>query len=451
MKKTLQIQEGIMRLILAVLFVSYFTQQVSAMADICQTRESSLQFLLGQQSKIDGPVFKRGEWPALVNLGGWASSLGIIKKGYFEDRNLFTTVSIHNILAEIYMKHSRDARLLAPMQMAYQVLPEYQTRSGAYNFWPKVQGRTEDLHLPFYQLTNNTFAGTLAVPADADDTALAQLAHHYQYQLCLINGGGCMVPEQNVERYYTPYTDRGRFPAMSNISRGEIGTGAYMTWLFDESWFPNWFLALSPQSMGPRVVLDKNDVDCVVNANVVRTLTAYNRTNAFGYADACKLLRNNARDRDYNECGHYYPDTYWFHYSVARAYEDGATCLQEPTSYAIQHLLKKQRADGSWHNDAFNNDEILATAFALGALVKAGDRNNAVHVQALRKGLNYLMKRKETVYGQTYWAGGVFFSAGLPVRHHIQWYSHSFTTAVVMGLLYDAKNWLPEANCPSSF
>lgn len=429
----------------------FFTSNYATANNICQAREGSLQFLLGQQTKSDGPVFKRGEWPSVVYLGGWAADLGIIKRGFFEDRNLFTTVSIHNIFAEIYMKHSRDARLLTPMQMAYSVLPEYQTKSGAYNFWPRVSGRTEDLHLPFYQLTNNTFSGTLAVPADADDTALAQLAQQYQYQICVMTGGGhCVAPEQNVERYYTPYRDTGRIPAQSNMSRGEFGTGAYMTWMFNESWIPNWFLALSPQSMGPRVVLDKNDVDCVVNANVIRTLTAYNKTNAAGYSNACSLLRANARDKDYNECGHYYPDTYWFHYSVARAYEDGATCLQEPTSRAIAHLLKKQHADGHWHNEAFNNDETLATAFALGALVKTGDRRNPQHVDALRRGLNYLMKRSETVYNQTYWSGGVFFSAGLPVRHHIQWYSHSFTTAVVMLLLYEAKNWLPEAAaCPS--
>ncbi len=439
-------------LILAtILFTSNFASNFAQATNICQAREGALQFLLGQQQKTDGPVFKKGEWPAVVYLGGWAADLGIIKKGYFEDRNLFTTVSVHNIFAEIYLKHSRDSRLVTPMQMAYAVLPEYQTTSGAYNFWPKVPGQVADLHLPFYQLTNDTFAGTLAVPADADDTALAQLAQHYQYQLCQMSGRGhCVVPEQNVERYYTPYRDTGRFPAMSNMSRGEFGTGAYMTWMANESWFPNWFAALSAQSRGPRVVLDKNDVDCVVNANVIRTLTTYNRANVSGYADACSLLRMNARDKDYNECGHYYPDTYWFHYSVARAYADGASCLQEPTARAIEHLLKKQRADGSWRNEMFDNDETLATAFALGTLVKVGDRNNPKHVETLRRGLDYLMKRSQTIQNQNYWAGGVFFSAGLPIRHHIPWYSHSFTTAVVTLLLYEAKNWLPEAAaCPS--
>lgn len=435
--------------LLTIFFISSGAAKASA-SELCEAREGSLLFVLGQQTKQDGPVFKRGEWPSVVNLSGWPKMLGILKAGYLDDRNLFTTVSIHNLLAEIYLKYSRDSRLLTSMQLAATAIPEYRTKSGAYNFWPKVLGY-DDLHLPYYQLTNETFSGTLAVPADADDTALAQLAYHLRYQVCLANsqvrGADCVQPEQNVERYYTPYRDQNRMPAPSNMFRGEITSGAYMTWMFNESWIPNMFEALSSQSAGPRVVLDKNDVDCVVNANVLRTLTAYQRTNAPGYADACRVLRSNAVDGDYSMCGHYYPDTYWFHYAVARAYEDGASCLQQPAAYALAHLLKKQKPNGSWHNEMFNNDEILATAFALGALLKTGNSKDPKHVQALRSGLNYLMSRKEKAYNQVYWSGGIFFSAGYPVRHHVQWYSHSFTTATINYILFEAQKWLPEARC----
>lgn len=436
--------------ILLVIFLMIGSFSSAMASNLCQVRASSLQFILSHQVKENGSVFKRGEWPSVVNLGGWASYIGATKQGFFEDRNLFTTVSVHNILAEIYLKYSRDPRLLASMNMAMNVIPEYQTSSGAYNFWPKVQGSIKDLHLPHFRLTSSSMEGTLAIPADADDTALTQYAFYLRSKICRINspvgGSECVTPDQNVERYYTPYTDRGRFPAPSNLSRGELGTGAYLTWFAKESWIPNLFFALSSHANGPRVVLDKNDVDCVVNANVLRTLTAYQKTNVYGYADACRLLKSNAKDKDYSMCGHYYPDTYWFHYSVARAYQDGASCLQEPALIALNHLLKQQKANGSWHNEMFNNDEILATAFALGALVKVGNPQDSRQVEVVRKGLNYLLaQRKVDPYGQTYWNGGIFFSAGLPVRHHVQWYSHSFTTAIVTMLLYDVNGWLPEA------
>ena len=250
--------------------------------------------------------------------------------------------------------------------------------------------------------------------------------------------------DPNIERQYSPYTDINRVPAPSNLTRLEITTGAFMTWLQHESLFPDWFLALSGPENGQRIVLDKNDVDCVVNANVIRTLTVRGKTSAYGYQDACRLVHADAVDYEFNYCGDYYPDTYWLHYATARAYQDGATCLESTVGILRDHLMKKQQPDGRWVNRMLDNDDVLATAFALGALVKTGDPRDPDQLAAVDRGVAFLLRNKKTnEHGYTYWPGGTFFSAGVPARYAVRWYSNAFTTSVITLLLYDLKRWLP--------
>ena len=420
-------------------------------ADLCQIRTSALDFILHEQVKADGPTYQKGEWPANVTLGGYAKDLGFLNPGPFEDPNLFTIASVHNVLAEIYLKHGQDRRLLLPMKAASKAMGRYLMKDNRYNFWPLRQGVvddvTKDLHLPAFQLSISAVDGLLAIPADADDTAVAALAHFYDRAVCLRTRppGACPEEWSHVETAFTPFTDGFRLPAPSNMGRGEFGTGAYMTWLQHEPFLPWAGHIFAAQGAGPRIVLDTNDVDCVVNANVVRSLTAYRRTDAAGYANACALLTDNARDDDFSSCGDYYPDTYWYHYAVARAFSEGAQCLRAAAELSLRSIARAQLPDGRWHNEVIrqDGDDVLATAFALGALLKAGNRSDPSQVAIARKGMVYLLSRVRRRGALAYWPGGVFFSAGSPVRSGVLWRSDSFTTSVVALALFDAAAWLP--------
>jgi hypothetical protein len=425
------------------------TPKIFASMGICEARQSALNYVLNQQTRSETEVYQKGEWASQVTLGGIGHSLGLLKDGPFEDANIFTTASIHNVLAEIYLKYNKDPRLTEALYSAIGSMNRYVTDKGSYDFWPRNPGLHGDIHMPHFIITNPSIEGMLAIPADADDTAVVELTRLTDHLVCLSErGAGAQCPPLNphVDQLFTPYTDDARFPAPSNLFRAEISTGAYLTWLQREPLIPWLFHAIGAKENGSRIVLDKNDVDCVVNANVLRTLTLHGKKDAKGYAQACSLLLSNAEDEDFNSCGDYYPDTYWYHYAVARAYVDGADCLKPAALLAIRHILAHQEKDGRWKNQVIAGDDILATAFAVGAVLKIGNPLEPSEQAAIRKGIAFLLSAvKKNRDGFTYWPGGVFFSAGVPARTGVLWYSDSFTTSIITLLLYDAQAWLPEA------
>ena len=153
-------------------------------SEVCGARDSSLSYILDTQAKSDGSVYQRGEWASRVHLGGPGRTLGILAKGDLDDRNAFTTASIHNILAEIYLRYDSSPRLLGPIAQASSVLPLYMTDSGGYNFWPRIPEKPGDFHAPRFAITSSTFAGFLSIPADADDTAVIQYAEYIDNLIC---------------------------------------------------------------------------------------------------------------------------------------------------------------------------------------------------------------------------------------------------------------------------
>ena len=429
----------------ALLTVAAMANAQGVARSFCDVRESALQWTLSSQIRSSGPTYEPGEWPSTIHMSGFPLALGLLRPGPFDDANLFTTASVRNALAEIYLRYGHNRRLVAPMDLATRSMGRYVTNTGSYNFWPRAESVGPGVHLPKFAIASSLVSGILAIPADADDTAAAELAHYFDHLTCrtLIDPRRCPPLRRNIDLHFTPYVDGFRLPAPSNLGRAEISTGGYLTWLQHEPFIPTIFNMLKPQSRGPRVVLDKNDVDCVVNANVLRTLALYERKDARGYASACRLLNSNARDGDYNSCGNYYPNTYWFHYSVARAFADGADCLRPAVETSLAHLLDRQGADGRWRNEVLEGDDVLATAFALGALLKVGDPRDQRQSEAARRGMAFLLSNRQTDGAQTRWSGGVFFSAGVPARRDVLWTSDSFTTATVTLAMYDYARWSP--------
>ena len=130
---------------------------------------------------------------------------------------------------------------------------------------------------------------------------------------------------------------------------------------------------------------------------------------------------------------------------LRRAFSEGAQCLRAAAELSLRSIARAQLPDGRWHNEVIrqDGDDVLATAFALGALLKAGNRSDPSQVAIARKGMVYLLSRVRRRGALAYWPGGVFFSAGSPVRSGVLWRSDSFTTSVVALALFDAAAWLP--------
>ena len=163
------------------------------------------------------------------------------------------------------------------------------------------------------------------------------------------------------------------------------------------------------------VLLTKMKWIGVVNANILRALAIFGEKQAPGYQDACKLLNRMGIQKKFDNCGLYYPDTYWYHYTVARAYRDGADCLAEGVEASLDHLLSQQSHDGRWENHVIQGDDIQATALALGALVMASDPSDPAPKAAFQKGLRFLLTQmKQKTPSETYWEGGVFFFSSSP-------------------------------------
>ena len=417
-----------------------------------QAATRALNFVLKEQVQVESPEYKVGEWPSYVSLGGKGAALGVLHRGQFEDANVFTTASIHNILIEIVEKRqTQDSRIIEAIKSGYLTFDAYQTNSGAFNFWRKSSSAGPDGHLPDHELTTPLFTGFVDVPGDADDTAVTWLAKLLNLKMMTaLESNQTAPPPQKIGSFFSKHLDHGfRISFIPNFFDGEIATGAYLTWLSHEPYVPVISSAFFPASYGPRMPLGKNNVDCVVNANVLRALKVYGEEKTPGFHASCEYLNRVSQHHQYNSCGIYYPDTYWFHYSVARAYENGVSCLKTSIQGNLEHLVKSQRPNGSWTNELAKNDETMATALALGALLKTGDRQNPEHLVAVRRAVQYLLAQENPVNTTedsslliSNWKEGIFFSAGTGARLDVLWYSKPLTTAVILQDLFDAKEWL---------
>jgi hypothetical protein len=428
------------------------TQLQTFLMKIDQAAHRALDFVLNAQVQLESPDYKIGEWPSYVSMGGKGAALGVFHKGQLEDANVFTTASIHNILVEIVEKRQiQEGRIIEAIKSSYLTFDAYQTNSGAFNFWRKNSSAGPDGHLPDHELTTPLFRGFADVPGDADDTAVTWLAKLLNLKLmAALESNQTASPSQKIGSFFSKHLDHGfRISFIPNFFDGEIATGAYLTWLSHEPYVPVISSAFFPASYGPRMPLGKNNVDCVVNANVLRVLKVYGEEKTPGFHASCEYLNRVSQHHQYNSCGIYYPNTYWLHYSVARAYEDGVSCLEKSIPGNLAHLLKSQRSDGSWTNELAKNDETMATALALGALLKTGDRQNPEHLVAVRRAVQYLLTQENPVNTTedsslliSNWKEGIFFSAGTGARLDVLWYSKPLTTAMILQDLLEAKEWL---------
>ncbi|PKK88750.1 MAG: hypothetical protein CVV64_17265 [Candidatus Wallbacteria bacterium HGW-Wallbacteria-1] len=450
-----------------------------------------------------------GEWASTIHFMPTKMGIKGMNPVAVLDSNLFMTafVTYPLYLFREPAIDSSNRRIAAMRDLAVQNIESYR-RDDAFNFWALIQGTyTEDLrsgpfNIPVKFLEalakayinprlakvwamvtrkmdappadwverclsdeNPTRADALFnIPNDSDDTSTA-VAIQKLYVECDESSPEVLRQvrvDMNALDIITRYRDVNRTAEDGRDSWKGKNSGAYLTWLLSES---------QPTFSQPEkgvIPLGVNNVDCVVNANVLFSLSANNMTNAPGYMECIKLCAKAIELRAWPGAGLYYPQEIIFPYSVTRAWRDGGMADKiDPESLVImKRAMKKLLADliimqeksGAFPGGEDKSDH-LSTALALTSMLNIG-RDLAVEAgletqfgQAVEKAVSYLLKKRikhKVCFDDTLgvsidsrgrlekpkaytWESGLFFAASFWDLAH--WRSRAFTVSMVLEAL----------------
>lgn len=404
-------------------------------AGLCQARDyqpeilSALKYLERSQVSQKGD-YEPGEWPtevtaillpSLVGVGAWGKP--------YPEATIFTTATIVEILEEI-QESAPGLKVIPPMieKALHGFAPYYQ--EPFFNFYPLRQSKGIWVRGPRSMYLAPHFRGLAHIPPDADSTSVSYLALKRP------------VPEK-VLRAFARFRDMNRKPHSYNRRFGTINSGAFMTWLMDEK-DPRMPRRFSHPELGPRIPFGVNDVDCIVNANILKLLTREKRTGLPGYKESCQFLKTAILRSDYGRCGIYYPNDYLLALRVGELKQQQAPCVTAQEPRVLHYLLDTQAPDGSWTNSPpARPDRLQATVTALNSLLLLGDSHNALHRERVQKAVNYLLAHsRRSRHGHLNWKGQVFFSAVAQARYSVVWRSSPYTTALAAQALLRAERFL---------
>ncbi len=415
----------------------------------------SLSYALDTQVKsADHALYWQGEFPtkiqttlipALVGVGNMLSK--------DDEASAFTTASVLGILSQIYLDHPHlknefpVSQIPKSLENGISTFSRYESQ-GTYNFYPSriIDGKT--IRRPINMTLFPLWHGFTNVPNDADTTSvvLSALVFHAK-----INQGTYTIPTAALETI-SKFTDTDRSPMFYNRFQGRHNSGAYMTWLYDEKnpEMPRFYFARTAK--GERIPFNKNDVDCVVNANILKML-ALAKSKASGQEKSCQMLNDMIEKNEHAGCGVYYPNTLNLSFVLGRTKAAGETCIsQQSEQKMIQMILKMQTGDGSWINEKnVWQDPIITTAFALDALLHLSTPKDQKTYVALMYGVHFLLKNIKQKETAMYWNAEGFFTATAIARSLIMWQSAAYTNSIISSALlkiheafphYTAKNYL---------
>ena len=364
------------------------------------------------------------------------------------DSNCFTTAFVHNTLATIYLNNPHDYEKIIPMlERAKKNILLFKTNE-TFNFWhllnyPLHLQKNKHLknskkymqrranHFPYKSRLAYYYANLYD---DADDTSAGYLTLYFSDSIREISNDQLSKNNYSmIGPLFSGYRDIGK--RKTNWYNKRIGfnyrTGAYLTWFGTERKHSNIFLWLFPEKDKQNIIYGINEVDCVVNANVLRALTLLKETNTEGFSESCKFVndafKNNLQDR----CGVYYPTEFTLHYVTSKALHAGVNCLEPSRDSIIHQIISSQNKDGSWTSGIENND-IQATLYAVNSLLYLGEFEKAKTLPAIEKAIRYILASAINEGEVTYWNGGVFFSGGTIIRFAHIWRSDAFTTALAV-------------------
>jgi hypothetical protein len=418
--------------------------------DVNEVIDKSLQYLKTEQFKQDQGLYTAGEWPADMRAYFLPALLGVGKlfAQPTDEPTSFATSSVMNLLAETYFAKPSLKQIPEMINLGVTSLSKYKN-DDVYSYYQwqeyrgvKVRGPLAGGYVPSYN------RGLTNIPTDADTTSTTYTALAFSNLINHdIKTSDFNVPQAALDTF-EEFRDVDRKSHYYNWLDGIRKSGAYLTW-FQNELDPHMPRGVFPKpDKGVRIPFGFNDVDCVVNANVIRLLTLTNNTSSAGYKDSCSLLNFVIEKNKQSQCGIYYPNSYAVFFSISNAFKAGAQCLSESKSKAISFIISTQKEDGSWDNEPAIGriDTVQSTALALNALMNYTEKNSPQYHHAIKAGVNYLMheysKKSETEF---YWKGEVFFSAVAQARNTVLWRSNSYTTALVTLALVRSQVYLKQA------
>jgi hypothetical protein len=439
-----------------------FAQQTNRDSLVKTEMEHILNYLEAEQVKttINQKEY-RGEWPAYMKMGRYFLLLAMPKKK-FRDSNCFTLTGIFNVLAEMYLRDTSLSRIKPMLLMAYPELQSYST-GNRYNFWKLLppNKRVMQLNKPevkplvrrptTFSLKKRIINNAANVENDADDAASANLSTLYYSKIFTDS----VVKPLAGNELFDGYLDQNRKNIHWHNRYYKIpkNTGAYLTWQGKEKEFKRFpllnnavhgvFFALPFSIAFPRpfqtyIPWGTNDVDAIVNANILyyQTIKGDAKTGA-GYKGAHALIHHIANKERWSKAGHYYPNTYHFHYAVSRVLAAGDSNLHSVANQMLEHITKSQKKDGSFESRKRLNkrDKLQSTTYALQAMLNFKESGINVPKELIDKTLDYLLSVRKTENEKTYWEGGVYFSGGTVIRNTLYFKSDAYTTAIIFQAL----------------
>lgn len=412
--------------------------------------EQSLLFLNQQQFKEDTEFYTRGEWSAQMKSYGLPALVGLGRMWgrRSEEPTAFVTSTIVNSLSEAYLLNPNLNVIPNIIQNAIPSLDGYR-ENDVFHYYPTITYKGKLIHGPRDpHYVPRSMLQMAIIPPDADTTSVSFTALAY---VNLIHDNQALasykLPNGTLEAFST-FRDIKRSPHLYNRNHGKVKkTGAFLTWLWDEDEkTSSFFRSMNDKpNKGYRIIFGRNDVDCVVNANVMRLLTITNNQHLDGYENSCELLNSAIIESRMKTCGVYYPNSYKPLQAISNVYKAGASCLEKSREKAINFILEQQNSDGSWKNEPGHGreDSVQSTAWALGALLNYININDRRFIQRVEKAVQFLLsKSKSNNENLTYWKGEVFFSGSAAARNTLLWRSNAYTTATVFLSLVKAKAYL---------
>lgn len=440
------------KLVLTIALVSqsafgYVPDQIAELS-LKQVGQSALAFALSTQIQEEKhPFYLKGEFPTKIQSTMVPALVGVGKMfGKDDEATAFTTASVINIIGQIYLDFP-ELRNQGPVAEIPKVISEgvktfsrYQDGS-TYNFYPPLMIENGiKVHRPINMTLFPIWHGFTNIPNDSDTSSAVATALLFDMKIA---NKKPQISEAVLKEIST-YRDLNRNPMFYNKMEGRKQTGAFMTWLFDEKDknMPRFYFATSKE--GTRIPFNKNDVDCVVNANILKMLALGQRT-IEGQDKACAMLNDMIAKDENASCGVYYPNTYNLAYAMAGAQRAGDKCLtQESKSRLISKIISEQNADGSWHNlRNMWQDEVLSTAYAMSALLELGDTRQPLVYNALVYGTHFLIKSAKKSNGYIYWQEDNFFTATAIARSLIMWRSKAYTNSIIASVLLKIDRLYP--------
>jgi len=444
------------------LFVSLFSHPFAVQAyphgieqlKLNQIAEKSLQYAISTQiTTTNHQHYVYGEFPTTIKSTLVPVLAGVGKLfGEDQEASAFTTASVLNVLAQTYLDFPYLQKTSSPISEIPKVIQngvqsfERYSAGETYNFYPPYvdknghkQRRPIDMKvLPFW-------FGFTNIPNDADTSSVALTAQLFNAK---INHTNFKISQKALNEF-SRYRDIDRTPMFYNKSQNRSHTGAFMTWLYDEN-NPNMprFYFAGPDK-GERIPFNRNDVDCIVNANVLKMSSLSGQSNFSGTKESCSMINDMIARDEHASCGIYYPNTFNLAFAMASAEKAGNKCLTDDSKkLMIDKILSLQDGyTGAWTNDKnIWQDPILSTAFALSALIHYGNKNETRIYYALLYGTHYLLKELQTDNNIYKWEADNFFTATAIARSLVMWRSEAYTNAIVSHVLLKMHEMYPQYN-----